>query len=137
MSQAWLSALLESHVVCENRTSTPRIRKINRVQAIPVGMGTHMAGTELLLVLSGQISHHHCTSEQMEGGLGSWKCNLGDIFSSAAAGDFAPKKGFLDTPKLSLLKALPNHATDGGGLLGGSRSQCLSIKLAIFNFNPC
>lgn len=103
-------------MVCENRTSTPRIKEINKVQAIPVGMSIHMAGTKLLLVLSGQISHHHCTSGQMEGGLGAWKCNLGDI-SSSAAGEFAPKEGFLDTAKLLLLKALPNHAMDGGACL--------------------
>lgn len=53
-------------MLCENRTSTPRIRKINKVQAIPVGMSSHITGTELLLVLSGQISHHHCTNGQME-----------------------------------------------------------------------
>lgn len=90
-------------MVCENRTSTPRIRKINKVQAIPVGMGSHISGIELLLVLFGQISHHHCTSGQMEGGLGAWRCNLGDI-SSFEAGEFAPKEGFLDTLKPSCSK---------------------------------
>lgn len=50
------------------------------------------------------------------GGLGAWRCNLGDI-SSSAAGEFAAKKGFLDALKPSLLKALPNLAIGGGACL--------------------
>lgn len=102
-------------MLCENRTSTPRIRKINKVQAIPVGMSSHITGTELLLVLSGQSP---TTIAQMGrwSGFGAWRCNLGDV-SSSADGEFAPKEGFLDALKPSLLKALPNHAMGGGACL--------------------
>lgn len=80
-----------------------------------MGMGTRIAGTELLLVLSGQICHH-CISGQRESGPGACRFNLGDI-SCSSAGEFASTEDFLDTLKPSLLRTLPNHTMGGGACL--------------------
>lgn len=58
----------------------------------------------------------NCLSGKREGGLGAWRCNLGDI-SCSSANEFAPTEDFLDTLKLSLLRALPNHTMGGGACL--------------------